>query len=369
MKRILPLVALALAVVACPRPPRPVVFATIDRERATPEVSAAREGSPALFAKAEALRKKAEDAFAAGDTATAELLGRHALAAYAHAAATARLTTATIRQSGEATRLAKASEQLTADEAARVDVDREIDRLEAELVIRREALAPVSSSKTDAAREAARWVAARANLAVAEATCGGAELLAPKAKGVADAMKILGEVVAKAKDETKTAPIDASTRARALCLKALTSARSVAVSGAGPVGDELLKELAAGGFTATRDERGVVAVLPMLPAKDAPFEGSKLTAAGKKQLEALGQIAKAHPAWALVVVVHAAPGKLDASRDAARAKLVSQELAAMGVDASRIATSTPGASLLSHDPKDPKSHPLNERVELVFVGS
>lgn len=370
MKRLLAIVALASAVAGCPRPPRPVVFALIDHERATPAVSAAREGSPALFAKAETLRKKAEEAFARGDTGSAELLGQQALAAYAHAAATARLTAATIRQSTEASRLAKAEEQLAADEAARVELDRDVDRLEAELAIRREALAPVSSSKTDAARETARWVAARANLAVADATCGGAELLAPKAKGVADAKKVLAQVNAKAKDEKSAAPIDASTRARALCLKALTNARAVAVSGAGPAGDDLLKELAQSGFTAARDERGVIAVLPMLPAKDAPFEGgAKLTAAGKTQLEALGKIAKAHPTWALVVVVHAAPGKVDAARDAARAKIVSQELASIGVDASRIATSTPGATLLDHDPKDPKSHPLNERVEVVFVGS
>jgi len=370
VRRMLPVVALAFAVAACPRPPKPVVFAHIDRERATPAVSAAREGSPAVFAKAETLRTKAEEAFARGDSATAELLGQHALAAYANAAAIARFTAATVRASSVAKDLTKAEEHLVADDAARVELDREIDRLEAELVIRKEALAPVSSSKTDAAREAARWIAARANLAVAEATCGGAELLAPKAKGVADAKGILAEIVAKTKDEKAHAPIDASTRARALCLKALTNARSVAVSGAGPAGDDLLKELASGGFAAIRDERGVVAVLPMVPGKDAPFDGgAKLTAAGKSKLEALGKIAKEHPTWALVVVVHAAPGKLDASRDAARAKMVSQELAAVGVDASRVATSTPGATLLAHDPKDPKSHPLNERVEIVFVGS
>ncbi|MBI2389409.1 MAG: hypothetical protein HYV09_07415 [Deltaproteobacteria bacterium] len=362
---LLPLVAL---VAACPRPPKPVVFAHLDQTRTTAAVSAARDGSPTTWAKAESLRKKAEEAFARGDTATADLLGQHALAAYHHAAATARLTKATVRQSLEAARLAKGEELLAADEAARVDIDREIDRLEAEIAIRKEALSPVGSGKTDAAREAARWIAARANLAVADATCSGAALLAPTAKGVSEARKILAEVAAKAKNDKSAAPIDASTRARALCLKALTNARAVAVAGAGPLGDELSAELAAAGFQTARDERGVAAVLPMVPANEAPFEaGAKLTAAGKKRLAALGAIAKAHPTWALVIVVHAAPGKTDAARDAARAKVVSQELAAVGVDASRIAVSTPGAALLAHDPKDPKSHPKNERVELVFV--
>jgi len=359
----------AVVVSACAHAPRPVVFAQLDRERVEPAVVAAKSGSPTLFGKAEALRAKAEQAFHAGDSATAELLAQHALATYHHAVATARLTAATIEQSKHATRLTKATEQLAADEASRVDVDREADRLDAEVAIRREALAPVVSGKTDPAREAARWTATRANLAVAEALCTGAQLLAPNAKGVADAQKILGEVAVKAKNDKNPAPIDSSTRARAFCLKALTNARSVTVAGGGPTGDALAKELTDAGFPASRDERGVVATLAMVPAKDAPFEGSKLTAPGKAHLETLAKIAKARPTWGIVVVVHAAPGKLDPARDAARAKLIQQELMAGGVDGGRIAVSTPGATLLAHDPKDPKSHPLNERIEIVFVGA
>jgi outer membrane protein OmpA-like peptidoglycan-associated protein len=363
------IILVALGVTACPRSPRPVIFAQMDREREKPHVVAAKDGSPTLFGKAEVLRARAEQAFNAGDSATAELLAHHALAAYHHAVATARLTAATMDQSKQAARLAKATEQVAADEAARVDVDREADRLEAEVAIRREALAPAVSGKTDPAREAARWTATRANLAVAEALCVGAQLLAPKAKGVDDAQKILAEVVAKAKNEKDPAPIDSSTRARALCLKALTNARQVTVAGGGVNGDALAKELTDAGLTASRDERGVVATLSMVPPKDAPFDGPKLTAPGKTQLALVSKIAKEHPTWAIVVVVHAAPGKLDAARDAARAKLVQQELTAAGVDAGRIAVSTPGASLLAHDPKDPKSHPKNERIEIVFAGA
>lgn len=365
MKRVLLLALLLTLPVGCPRAPKPVVFAQIDREREKPNVVAAKDGSPTLYGKAEALKNKAEAAWSAGDTASAELLGQHALAAYAHAAATARLTVATIKQSKDSARLAKASEQLTADEAARIDVDREADRLEAEVAIRREALAPAVSGKTDAAREAARWVATRANLAVADALCTGAELLAPKAKGVAEAKKILGDVVTKAKNEKDPAPIDSSTRARAFCLKALTNARSLMVAGGGANGDALMKEIADAGVASARDERGVIATLPA-----SAFEPgtSKLTAAGKTQLDALGKIAKTRSTWALVIVVHAAPGKLDAPRDTARAKMTLDALTAAGADGARIATSTPGATLLAHDPKDPKSTPKNERVEVIFVG-
>jgi outer membrane protein OmpA-like peptidoglycan-associated protein len=356
-------VFLCLALAGCVRSPKPVIFAQIDAEREKPHVVAAREGSPTLYGKAEALKKRAEEAYAAGDTATAELLGHHALAAYEHAAATARLTAATIKQSKEAARAAKLSEQLVADDASRLDIDREADRLEAEVAIRHEALAPAVSGKTDPAREAARWTAARANLAVADALCNGAHVLAPKAKGVEEARKILADVVSKAKNEKDAAPIDSSTRARSLCLKALTNARALTVSGGGATGDALVKELADAGLVSSRDERGVIATLPA-----SAFEGSKLTAAGKTQLDALGKIAKARSTWAIVVVVHAAPGKLDAARDTARAKLVQDGLAAAGADASRVATSTPGASLLAYDNKDPKNAPKNERVEVIFVG-
>lgn len=361
MKRL----AVALLLVSCAGAPRPTIFNQIDAAREKPHVVAAKEGSPTLYGKGEALKKKAEEAFAAGDTATAELLGHHALAAYEHAAATARLTAATIQQSKAAARLAKASELLTADDASRLDVDREADRLEAEVAIRREALAPAVSGKTDPAREAARWVATRANLAVADALCNGAQLLAPKAKGVAEARKILGDILDKAKNEKDPAPIDSSTRARALCLKALTNARALTVAGGGATGDVLVKELTDAGLVASRDERGVIATLPA-----SAFDGGKgtLTAAGKTSLEALGKIAKARSNWAVVVVVHAAPGKLDAARDAARGKTVQDGLAAAGADASRIATSTAGASLLAFDPKDTKAVAKNERVEVIFVG-
>jgi outer membrane protein OmpA-like peptidoglycan-associated protein len=244
-------------------------------------------------------------------------------------------------------------------------VDREADRLEAEVAIRREALAPAVSGKTDPAREAARWTATRANLAIAEALCNGAQLLAPKAKGVDEAKKILADVQTKAKNEKETAPIDSSTRARALCLKALTNARSVAVAGGGATGDALIKELEDAGLAASRDERGVIATLPA-----GSFEGGsgKLTAAGKTQLDALGKIAKSRPTWAIVIVVHAAPGKVDATRDTARAKTVQDGLAAAGADGSRVAVSTPGSTLPSIDPKDTKSQAKNERVEVIFVG-
>ncbi len=362
--------AIALVAIGCPRAPRPAIFAQVEQVRSSPEAQRAKDGSPALFAKAQGLERRAEEAWARGDSATAQLLGEHALAAYAHAVATARLGAAVEKQSKSAARRTKAHEQLEADAKTLADVSREVERLDGEVAVRREALAPVTSGKTDAAREAARWVAARANLGVAEALCAGAALLAPSAPAVTSARKVFDEVSLRAKDGKGDAPIDASTRARALCLKALVSARAISVAGGGPAGDALAEDLKKEGFAIVRDERGVAAVLPQIPASAAAFEPgtAKLTASGLSKVETLGRLAKASPAFAIVVIVHAGPGAANPSRDAARAKAVVDALAAVGADPSRIATSTPGAALPAYDPKDTKAAPGNERVEVVFVG-
>jgi hypothetical protein len=354
----------AVLLVSCGRPPKPVVFAQVESERTAAEPS--REGSPVLWEKAEGLRRKADEAFKRGDSATAELLSEHALAAYHHAVAVSRLGASNVRASLAKTKVTKAVESSIADEASLKEVDADIERLQAELAIRREALAPASSTKTDPARDAARWVATRANLAVADSLCTGAELLAPKAKGLDDAKRVLAEVQAKAASGKGEAPIDSSTRVRALCLKSLTHARAVMVNGGGPAGDALMATLKEAGFSVSRDERGVVVTLSQVPQKDAPFDGTKLTAAGKTQLESIGKIAKSSSTFALVVVVHAAQGHVDAARDEARAKLAKQTLAAGGADLARIGTSTPGTTLPAVAPQG-KEAAKNERIEIVFA--
>ena len=365
-------IGLALCAVGCPKASRPLVFGRVDEERQTPLVEQAKEESPALWQKGEGLRAKAEEAFGRGDLVAADLYGQHAIAAYEHAVASGRLQKATGRKGAEADRLARALERLQADEASRVEIDAEADKLEGDISVRREALVPATSGPTDPAREAARWVAVRVNVATAEALCTGAELLAPKAKGIPEARKVLADVSTKSADGKGDAPIDASTRARALCLKALTNARDVAVSGGGPTGDVLLSEIAGmGGYDAIRDERGVVATLSEVPAASAPFEAnsSKLTKVGKDKLDALGRVSKSHPGFAILVVVHDAPGQTNtAARDKERAEQVKQTLAAAGADVTRIGTQLPGTQLPAYDPADAKTKAKNERVEVVFVG-
>jgi len=367
---VVPLVLLATA--GCPKNPRPLVFGKIDQERNAPLAARAKEESPALYAKAEGLRDKAEKAWEAGDTTAAVLYGEHAIAAYRHAIATGRLAAANARRAKESERLTKAKDRLLADEKSLAEVEREADKLDGDIAVRSEALAPAVSGPTTAAREAARWIATKVNLATAEALCEGANLLAPTAKGGAEARKVLSELAALVAKGDKTAPIDASTRARSLCLKALTSARDATVSGGGPSGDALFAEISGmGGYEPLRDERGVVATLSQVPAATAPFETgtSKLTKSGKDRIEALGRVAKTHPAFAVLVVVHGAPGTPNnPARDKERASQVKQTLAAAGAPLDKIGTQLAGSQLPAFDPSDVKAKARNERIEIIFVG-
>lgn len=346
-----------LLLIACAGRPRPVVFQRVDRARA--EGIAARDGSPALWAKAEGLRRRAELAYRAGDTAAAELLGEHAVATYRHVIATARAVSATIELDRDAARLAAAEERLAEDSRALEETERDVARLEAELLVRREALVPVAPGKADPAREAARWSAARANLAVADATCTGAGLLAPSVAGLEAARALVAELEARARDGKGIAPIDASTRARALCLAALTKARAVAVAGGGASGDLLASELRTLGFEPGRDERGVVVVLPQsAAAKDLTFAAgtADLTARGKARVDELGALAKRTPGFALVVIARGS------ARDAGRIKTLIDTLLAAGVDPARVAG---GKSPLDEGATAGKG---DGRLEIVFVG-
>jgi hypothetical protein len=365
-RRSLVIGASLLAIVACSAPPRPLSFARIDATREQPSVKAAREGSPALFAKAEALRAQAEADWKAGDRVAADLHAEQALASYAHAVVAARLTSATVRGSREREREAKAEESRKADEAARLDVDRDADRIEAEVGVRREALTPTASGPTDPARTAARWVAARSHLAAATALCEGAKLLAPDAKGGEEARRVLGEVTSKVDAGKGEPPIDATTRVRQLCLQALTRARDAAIKGGGATGDALLGALSGmGGYGPVRDERGVVATIEQSPAPS--FEGGKLNAKGRARVEALGRVAKSYPGFAILVVVHAAAGGASAN-DKARAEATIAALVSGGADRARIGTQLAGSTLPAFDPQDAKSKARNERVEIIFVG-
>src|SRR5262249_52953600 len=83
--------AIAVFATACAPVPRPLILDEADRVAQGAAAAEARRNAPGAFAHAEQLRKAAAAAFAAGDASGAQILGEHALAAYAHALALARI--------------------------------------------------------------------------------------------------------------------------------------------------------------------------------------------------------------------------------------------------------------------------------------
>ena len=92
-------------------------------------------------------------------------------------------------------------------------------------------------------------------------------------------------------------PIDEAGAARARCLDVLIRARRAA--GQDGRADTLLAELSASGeWSPVRDERGVIVTLRGV------FRGVELSDDGQARLKTLGQVAAAHPGFAVQVVLH-----------------------------------------------------------------
>jgi outer membrane protein OmpA-like peptidoglycan-associated protein len=341
----------------------------MDRVRAAPGSQEGRELAPQAFAKAEGERAAAQKARDAGDDAGASLYADRAIAAYSHALVLARLSRAT-RELGDAQQAAgTANDQAKKLAAQHADIDREADALEKQVKVAREMLLPAPSGPVDAARRAARLVAARALAMQARLLCGSARLLASPvpAPGLSDAETELASVEKQldgAAPKSGSASIDAAARVRASCLAALTKTRR-ATDGASPgAGDALLTELsAAGGWDPARDERGVVVTLR------GAFQGASLTKDADAKLKELGRVAAAHPTFAIQVVVHdaSAPSAAELTADAQRGDAAAKALVAGGAIATKVKTETAGARAPLVDPADAAHRARNARIEIVFV--
>jgi len=121
---------------------------------------------------------------------------------------------------------------------------------------------------------------------------------------------------------------------RSGCLKELTLARRPATQKepAAGVTDALLAELSSASLLPFRDDRGVVVTLRALfNAKD------ELSHEASSTLDSLGKVAKAHPEFPVLAVVHAARGNANA-HDASQAAAVADALRKAG--AARVETDT-----------------------------
>jgi len=358
MIRTLALVA-AMLVVSCASAPRPRVMGQVDGASQSAQARESAKLSPQAHAHAEQLKRQSEEAYEAGDTAAAQILAEHALAAYSHAFVLARLVRAEQELAVARTDLAKAKTTLSDLDEKQRRVAAEADDLELRVKVAQDALPLVPNAPTSPERERARLDAARALTSQARLLCTAARLLDAKAAELTQELTRVAELEAALAKPLKTAPIDDAVRLRSACLRHLTLARRPATRAAPGAGaaDALLAELSQGGeLHPFRDDRGVVVTLRGLFGNKGA-----LTADAQKLLTRLGRVAKAHPEFPVLVVIHSA--KTAAAEEAKQS--VSAALTSAG--ATKVETANAGSAQPVVDPGRPGSGARNERVEIVFV--
>lgn len=368
------LVSIALVAQGCTAIPTPRVLDDIDHARESPSVLGAKRDAPAAFAVAEKLRDDAQAAFDAGDTASAQILGERALAAYEEAVALARVVRADKIRQGATADVDHEEARLAELEKEHQKIAADVAAIEDRLKVLR-ALEPVSpSGPAGPAREEARWQAVSSLQLGANLLCAAAQMLtqsrqaagsftAPASLG--EAKKALEELRTTLAEKPKAAPIDMATRARARCLAALTHVRRTAgdPKKAAGAGDALLEDLSAiGQGTPQRDDRGVVVTLRGIFDKDG------LSAQGQKTLEAIAQVGKKHQRFPVMVVLHDVRPLDDTSRALGKSrggKVVALMRSHLG-DGQVAEPHLAGDAWPLVDPSGTSSQ-RNQRVDVVFV--
>lgn len=382
MKRLPFAVLLALSVGACTPIPPPKVVADADAVSTSKAALDAKALAPQAYAAAMKLLGEAHEEVAHGLPAHAQILAERAIAAFEEAESLARLARAERRgaEAGEKSdRAEKALDTLTADlERARVDVD----TLERDLRVLKDAALAGSSGPATPEQLAARRQTSQSFLMQAKFMCAAARMLAASTKDPAsfdadlggadaDVTKLEGELA-----KADASPLDLAAQARAGCLDVLTKVRraNVAVSvGAGTNSgnaetDALLGELSSyasrvgGGLRPERDERGVVVSMRSV------WDGDHLSADAKTRLAELDRVAAQHPRFGVAIVVHSdAPiPAADQSKWSARAT----EIATLfgSVPQSRLLQLVAGNFSPVADPQG-RDKTRNARVEIVFIAA
>jgi hypothetical protein len=355
------LLALALTFLACAAQLPLPALDQVDGMRSSQGVTGSAEVAPELYARAEQARLDAHRAHAAGDDVTATLRAERATATYADAMASARATRATLEVAAAQGALDGATARLQSLVSSRARLEADVADLEKVQQLAQQRLQTAPSRPSSPEREAARRVAVATLLTEARLLCGAARLVSESADGLVAAEKALASFNEPRRDGASVfTPIDAAAQCRVDCLDVLVRARRAAGEDI-TLTDRLFSELsAAGSWVPRMDERGVVVTL-----RDA-YRGVQLTTEGAHRLADLGQVAAAHPAFGLQVVVHDA-GPQSSETDTQRAKLVVKALTEAGANPSTIAYELAGARAPVADPTDPRWRARNERLEVVFV--
>jgi hypothetical protein len=341
--------------------PRPRVLSDVETVEKSPAAAESKRLAPQAYAHADLLRRRADQAFDAGDRAKAQSLGEHALAAYTHAFVLARLAKAEQELGRARQALAKAESELAGLDEQQKRIAVEADDLELRVKVARDAIPLLPNSPASPERETARREAAVALSGQARLLCLAARLLDPKLEGLEGATTRVDGIEQKLSATGGAAPIDDAIVARSNCLKLLTQARRPAQRSAPAAGQEdaLFAELAqVGDLMPYRDDRGIVVTLRGLFGRT-----ETLSKTGTEQLTLLGRVAKAHPQFPVLVVVHTSQGTAT-PRDSKRADAIAELL--RGAGAPKVEARAAGGQPVAN-PARPGAPVRNERIEIVFV--
>jgi outer membrane protein OmpA-like peptidoglycan-associated protein len=328
----------------------------------SPAAVESKQLAPQAHAHADRLRRRADQAFEAGDRAKAQALGEHALAAYTHAFVLARLAKAEQELQRANQALAKAESELNSLDEQQKRITVEADDLELRVKVARDAIPLLPNSPASPERELARREAALALAGQARLLCLAARLLDAKLEGLEGTASKVDALEQKLAAPGGATPIDDAVVARSSCLKLLTQARRPARRNAPAAGQEdaLFAELAQlGDLMPYRDDRGIVVTLRGLFGR-----AETLSKAATEQLTVLGRVAKAHPDFPVLVVVHASQGAAT-PRDSKRAEAIAELL--RGAGAQRVEARAAGGAQPIMSPARPGAPARNERIEIVFV--
>jgi outer membrane protein OmpA-like peptidoglycan-associated protein len=357
-----PLVLFLALACGCAAVPRPRVLNDVETVEKSPAAAESKRLAPQAYAHADLLRRRADQAFEAGDRAKAQALGEHALAAYTHAFVLARLAKAEQELVSARQALAKAETELARLDEQQKRIAVEADDLELRVKVARDAIPLLPNSPATPERETARREAALALSGQARLLCLAARLLDQKLEGLEAAASRVDALEQKLTASGNAAPIDDAIVARSNCLKLLTQARRPARRNAPAAGQEdaLFAELAqVGDLMPYRDDRGIVVTVRGLFGR-----AETLSKAGTDQLTMLGRVAKAHPEFPVLVVVHSSQGAAT-PRDSKRADAVAELL--RGAGAPKVEARAAGGGQPIANPAKPGAPARNERIEIVFV--
>jgi hypothetical protein len=349
-----------MIVVACAGTPRPRVLSEVDAARKSPAVKQAEQLAPQAYAHAERLREAADQAHSDEDLPRVQVLSEHALAAYSHAVVLSRLAKAQQRLTEATRQLQEANKDLQQLDAQQQRLAAEAENIELRIKVARDALPVVPSAPSNTEREAARRVASRALGSEAQLLCSAARMLSPEAQGLTELLSKLDRFKQRPPQSGAEA-IDTARTLRKDCLGVLTKVRRPELQKAPAAGvtDALLKELSEAGLLPFRDDRGVVVTL-----RGVLKPNNQLAAEAQQTLTALGRVAKAHPSFPLLVVVHTAR---DQSEAAVKQRAQPLADALKGGGAAQVAIELAGSAQPLIEPKRPGATERNERIEVVYV--